>query len=267
MLCGIWCPAACPAGTGAPGNTSSDFTNGNCTTCSSGYYAVDRQSVSDQPDQSCQACPTSTTGFTFYYNATAFPYQSPAVSKAGATAIGDCLSKFAQITDALWFFADGQAIAGNPNSGDASIQACAALCTGDCHFLTYDYSATSGKCTLYTADPGDGQAILAYKAVPSGDIYSSTQSVVSAKTATPSGLYTQWPVDSAMSPLPGVGPRGVGDSSSKETCFNSCDVDTDCAAVFFQESVVCTLLRGVSSAGVADSAKRSLTRAVPTQAY
>ena len=260
------------------GNTGSSeigaASSGDCDICKDGYGTPDANlnncadcSILDAygprdrtpSDQACVACPVSTVGFTFFYNGQTYPYTSPAVSRSLASAPSDCVAEWAQIEDGLWFLSGASAEAG----GNANLAACQTACGATCHFLSYDYAATA--CYTYEPAVTTAAAIVAYKATPSGDVGASS---LKAKSATASGLYTQWGVDTGTKP----GAATANAATTKADCCVACDMDAACAAVYMVPSgtfslsssglTTCELLKGTTAPDGADASKRSLTKAV-----
>lgn len=243
----------CKAGYGSStGNVA------NCADCSAtnGFGAPGRSGLA------CQACPTSSVGFRFVYNGQSMPYTSPAVSRSAASSASDCVSKWAQIEEGQWFLSGATAATGS------TLELCQATCDGDsgCQFLSFNYADNS--CATYAPSVTTAAAIVAYKATPSGDVSAAS---VKAKSATSSGMYTQWSVDAGTKP----GAATPASVTTKADCLAACDMDAACAAVYMVPSgtfsltgsaiTTCELLKGVSEPGGADASKRSLTRAVPAQ--
>lgn len=145
-----FCAAVCAPGFGGASASSC----ADCATASTPGYGPQQRE-----DTQCIACPTQTAGYTFFYKGVRKAFTSPPVVRSAATSAADCVSKFAQIEDALWFLA-GAATSRTANR----ITDCAAACGADCMFFTWEYTGATG-------DADAGTCLLALSADDATDKY------------------------------------------------------------------------------------------------
>lgn len=105
--------------------------------------------------------------------------------------------------------------------------------------------------------------ITAFKAVPSSDVSQSRKLQAAKPKAVSTGMYTEWWYDGITNAIgTRVAANGV---TSKAECFDACDAQDNCAGVVYQKGDdTCLLITGAAAPDGANAAKRTLTRALPS---
>lgn len=118
----------------------------NCTTQCGGTDATYGPAGRSPEDSSaCLVCPTMTVGFSFDVSGDNDAFTPDPVAREGAESAADCLAEFAQIEDVAWYL--GGTATMTTVSGANNFSACAAACTDDCQYITFNYTADDGaKC-------------------------------------------------------------------------------------------------------------------------
>jgi hypothetical protein len=92
-------------------------------------------------DSACTLCSYGNTGFSFQWRMQNDLFVAQPVAAIGADSSWDCVSEFAQLSDAAWYIPTAGNTAMNVTTNIDTFVACVALCKDDCEYVTYDYVA------------------------------------------------------------------------------------------------------------------------------